>query len=220
MAPPRLGAVLRHIRRMAVPPDSKDRTDRQLLHAFVTRREEAAFEALVRRHGPLVLRVCHQVLHHVQDAEDAFQATFLILARQAATIRKGEALPGWLHEVAFHVASKARRGAARRRAHESRVPPGTPAGAVHDPSWHEVQEVLHEEIRRLPVKLRAPFVLCVLEGRSRPEAARQLGWKEGTLSSRLARARERLRQRLTRRGLTLAAVLAAQALADSGRAAV
>jgi RNA polymerase sigma factor (sigma-70 family) len=129
-----------------------------------------------------VLRVCRQVAHHAQDAEDAFQATFLILARRAGSIREAEALAGWLHQVAFHVASKARRGAARRRIHEARVRPRTPTGPTHGLSWHEVQEVLHEEIERLPQTLRAPFVLCVLEDKGRPEAARQLGWKVGTVS--------------------------------------
>jgi RNA polymerase sigma factor (sigma-70 family) len=215
LARPQLGAVLRHVRQLAASHDTKERTDRQLLHDFVARRSEAAFTALVRRYGPLVLRVCRQVLHHAQDAEDAFQAAFLVLARQAASIRQGEALASWLHQVAFHVASKARRSAARRRGHESRVQPMTPRTAAHEPSWHEVQEVLHEEIQRLPEKLRAPFVLCVLEGKSRPEAARQLGWKEGTVSSRLARARQRLQRQLTRRGLTLSAVLAAAALAEN-----
>src|SRR5262249_41223489 len=207
--------ALQQIRRMAAPGRGEERPDRQLLQDFVSRRDEAAFETLVRRHGPLVLRVCRQVAHHAQDAEDAFQATFLVLARRAGSIRAGEALGAWLHKVAFHVASKARRGAARRRIHEARVQPRTPNGPTHELSWHEVQEVLHEEIQRLPQTLRAPFVLCVLEGKSRPEAARQLGWKEGTVSSRLARARERLRRRPTRRGLALSAVLAAVALAES-----
>jgi RNA polymerase sigma factor (sigma-70 family) len=215
MAPPQIRAALQQIRRMAAPGHGEEPTDRQLLQDFISRRDEAAFEALVRRHGSLVLRVCRQVAHHAQDAEDAFQATFLILTRRAGSIREGEALAGWLHKVAFHVASKARRGAARRRIHEARVRPRTPTGPTHELSWHEVQEVLHEEIQRLPQTLRAPFVLCVLEDKSRPEAARQLGWKEGTVSSRLARARERLRRQLTRRGLALSAVLAAVALSET-----
>jgi RNA polymerase sigma factor (sigma-70 family) len=214
MALPQLGAALRHLRRLAAPSDDEACTDRHLLHAFVRRRDEAAFAMLVRRHGPLVLRVCRQVLHQAQDAEDAFQATFLVLARQAAFIRQSGSLAGWLHKVAFHVASKARRGSLRRRTHESRVPPMTPTGPTPEVSWHDVQTVLHEEIQRLPESWRAPFVLCVLEGKSRQDAARQLGCKEGTLDSRLARARERLRQRLTRRGVTLSAVLAALELSE------
>jgi RNA polymerase sigma factor (sigma-70 family) len=219
MAPPALGVALQQIRRMTVPHDYEERPDHQLLCDFVRRQDEAAFEALIRRHGSLVLRVCRQVLHHAQDAEDSFQATFLILARQAATIRKTEALAGWLHKVAFHVASKARRGAARRRAQESRVQPMTQQVSSHDHSWHEVQGILHEEIERLSEALRAPFILCVLESKSRPEVARQLGCKEGTVSSRLARARERLRRQLTRRGVTLSAVLAAGALSEGEESA-
>jgi RNA polymerase sigma factor (sigma-70 family) len=214
MAAPPLGAALRQIRRLACPNHDAERADRHLLHDFVSRRDEAAFEALVRRHGSLVLRVCQQVLHHDHDAEDAFQATFLIFARRGAAIRKGETLAGWLHKVAFHVASKVRRGATRRRTHESRVRPMTPNDPAPELSWHEVQAILHEEIQRLPEGWKAPFALCVLEGKSRPDAARQLGWKEGTVSSRLARARERLRQRLTRRGVTLSAVLAALAISE------
>jgi RNA polymerase sigma factor (sigma-70 family) len=220
MAPSPIRAALQQVRRLAVSSHDEERPDRQLLQDFVSRRDEAAFATLVRRHGSLVLRVCRQVAHQDQDAEDAFQATFLILARRASSIREGEALAGWLHRVAFHVASKARRAAARRRIHEARVQPSRPKDPTHELSWHEVQEVLHEEIQRLPETLRAPFVLCVLEDKSRSEAARQLGWHEGTVSSRLARARERLRRQLTRRGVVLSAVLAAVAIAGSeGRAA-
>jgi RNA polymerase sigma factor (sigma-70 family) len=215
-----LGTLLRHIQKLSARPRAPERTDRQLLEDFAARRDEYAFTALVARHGPMVLRVCRRVLNHEQDAEDAFQATFLVLARNTALIRKREAVADWLHGVAHRTAMKAKRSAARRRNHEARRRALTPE-AVPGPRWDEVQAVLDEEIRRLPEPFRAAFTLCVLEGKSGPQAAAELGCKEGTVASRLARARERLRQQLARRGIQLSALLAALAVAESaGRAAV
>jgi RNA polymerase sigma factor (sigma-70 family) len=207
-----LGTLLRHIRQLAGPPEGP--TDRQLLDRFAAGRDEGAFAALVGRHGPMVLRVCRRVLGDAHDAEDAFQATFLVLARSAGAVRRSEALASWLHGVARRTALAAR----RRRAHEQRgtaAPPGDPAWQA---AWREVQAVLDDEVGRLPAKYRAPFVLCFLEGKSRPEAARELGWKEGTVSSRLARARDRLRLRLARRGVCLSSVLAGLGLAPDADA--
>jgi RNA polymerase sigma factor (sigma-70 family) len=166
----------------------------------------------------MVLRVCRRVLNHEQDAEDAFQATFLILARKTRSIRKREALASWLHGVAYRTAMKLKRGAARRRNHETRRWALVSRAAV-SPSWDDVQSILDEEIQRLPEALRTAFVLCVLEGKSAPAAARELGIKEGTVGSRLTRARQRLQKRLIRRGIKLAALLAALSVAESAASA-
>jgi RNA polymerase sigma factor (sigma-70 family) len=219
MATAQLGTLLRHIHRLAADR-SRQGTDRQLLDEFTARRDEAAFTALVARHGPMVLRVCRRVLHHEQDAEDAFQATFLVLAQNTRSIHKREALAGWLHGVAYRTAMKAKRSAARRRNHEARLRALTPPTTAR-PTWDDVQAVLDEEIERLPHSYRAAFVLCVLEGKSRQEAAAELGCQEGTVWSRLTRARQQLQHALARRGIQLAALLAALSVAESaGRAAL
>jgi RNA polymerase sigma factor (sigma-70 family) len=220
MTPSLPGTVLRHLRRLVAGPDVPEPTDRELLHAFCTANDQAAFTVLVRRHGPLVWGVCRHALGHVQDAEDAFQATFLVLARKAASIRKGEALVSWLHGVAWRTAMSAKRNAARRRTHEARAQDGRQvANPSWELAWREVQAVLDEEIQRLPEKYRAPFLLCCLENRSGEEAARLLGLKAGTVWSRLTRARRQLQQRLRRRGVALPAALAAVALSrPAGRA--
>jgi RNA polymerase sigma factor (sigma-70 family) len=218
MGTAQLGTLLRHIHKLAGGDRIRQRTDRELLDDFVSRRDEAAFAALIGRHGPMVLRVCRRVLRHEQDAEDAFQASFLVLARNAGSIRKREAIASWLHGVAYRIAMNARRSAARRRAHEARLsvrPPST------SPSWDDVQSVLDEEIQHLPQRFREAFVQRVLESRSGPEAAAALGWKEGTVKSRLSRARRLLQGRLERRGIQLTALLAALSVAErGGRAAL
>jgi RNA polymerase sigma factor (sigma-70 family) len=207
--------LLRHLRTLLDAPALARRTDRELLDAFATRRDEAAFAALVRRHGPMVLNVCRHVLRHEQDAEDAFQATFLVLARKAASLGSVVSIVGWLHGVAHRTALSARKSIIRRRAHAVPPHPTEPVQPVTEAALHELQALLDAEVARLPEKLRAPFVLCCLEGHSKSEAARELGWKQGTVSSRLAKARERLRARLIRRGVTLSAALAAVVLSES-----
>jgi RNA polymerase sigma-70 factor (ECF subfamily) len=185
------------IARLAAPPDEP--TDRQLLERFVRRRDEEAFALLVRRHGPLVLGVCQRVLEHQQDAEDAFQATFLVLVRKARSLSRPELLANWLYGVAYRTARKARVAARRRRSHEGRVvtlPAGDPVAALAE---GELRAVLDEEIKRLPEKYRAPVLLCDVEGLTHEEAARRLGWPVGSMSSRLARGRELLRDRLAGR---------------------
>jgi RNA polymerase sigma factor (sigma-70 family) len=204
------GTILRHLGQWAGPQVGPNVPDAQLVERFVTRREESAFAALLRRHGRLVWGVCQHILPREQDAEDAFQATFLVLARRAGSIRKGASVASWLYGVAYRVAVKAKRTAARRRERERQA--AAPAPAPADLSWRELQAVLDEELARLPEKYRAPFVLCCLEGRGRKEAAAELGWRAGTVSSRVAQARRLLQARLARRGVTLSAALCAAAL--------
>jgi RNA polymerase sigma factor (sigma-70 family) len=227
MAGAPVSAILRHIQRLADPP--ADQTDGQLLQRFVGQRDEAAFAALLRRHGRLVWSVCRHRLYHEQDAEDAFQATFLVLARRASAIRKMGSVASWLHGVAYRIARKAvtMNANRRRREHQSAATEVQPPPA--DLAVRELQALLDEELERLPAKCRAAFILCCLEGRSRKEAAVELGWKEGTLSCRIAQARRLLQERLTRRGVTLSAALtagllwgqpASAALLDSARKAV
>src|SRR5262245_22543464 len=197
-------AVLTYVRRTALHPSGA--SDGQLLEAFVARRDDAAFMALVRRHGAMVLSVARRVLGHVQDAEDTFQATFLVLAKRAASIQRRELLGNWLYGVAYRTALEARRLASRRRASEMQVSV-MPEPAVCPPeAGRELPALVDQELARLPDKYRIPIVLCDLEGQSRKDVARRLGIPEGTLSSRLATARQRLARRLTQRGVTLSGV--------------
>jgi RNA polymerase sigma factor (sigma-70 family) len=188
---------------MAAPPCAGDQTDAQLLGRVVAGRDEAAFEVLVRRHGPKVLGICRRVLRHEHDAEDAFQATFLMLVREAGAIGRREAVGSWLYRVAFRTALRARALAGRRAAREGALPDVPAPEETPDAVWADLRLVLDEEVSGLPAKYRAPFVLCYVDGKTNEEAARELGWPKGTVLSRLAWARERLRARLTRRGLAV-----------------
>jgi RNA polymerase sigma factor (sigma-70 family) len=179
--------------------------DGPLLDRFIARRDELAFEALVRRHGPLVWGVCRRILRDHHDAEDAFQATFLVLARKAATIRPREMLPNWLYGVARQTAAKARLMAARRRARERLGTEWPEPETTTRPIVDDRLEALEQELGRLPASYRAPIILCHLEGKGHQEAAEELGWPVGTLSGRLSRARGMLAKRLSRRGLALSA---------------
>lgn len=174
-------------------------TDRQLLKRFATAHDESAFEMLVQRHGPIVLGVCRRLLRDDHSAEDAFQATFLVLVRKAASIQRPELLGNWLYGVAFRIASRARRNAARRSETERQVVYLPKAESLSELAHRELRAVLDEEMNQLPEKYRAPLVLCYLEGKTNEEAARQLGWPAGSMSWRLARGRELLRQRLEQR---------------------
>ncbi|MGC8642033.1 MAG: RNA polymerase sigma factor [Isosphaeraceae bacterium] len=191
----------------------------QLLERFVAHRDELAFEALVSRHGPMVLGICRRMLGNSQDVDDAFQATFLVLLKRAGSLGPGDAIAAWLHGVAVKVARQARSTAFRRRQRERTgiafdVP--SPDPVIDDP---ELRRVIDEEINRLPSKYRAPIVLCYLEGQTHEEAARQLDWPLGTVKGRLARARAQLESRLARRGLACGTALAALAAGTRSQAA-
>jgi RNA polymerase sigma factor (sigma-70 family) len=212
MPGPRLQGVVRHLGLAVAARQSAGVTDAQLLDRFRAQRDEAAFELLVWRHGKMVLGTCRRLLRDGPDAEDAFQACFLALARRAGSIGRGS-VGGWLHKVAFRLALRAK---ALRTKHDTREQPlgdlappsGTPDPAT-DAGWREVRRVLDDEVNRLPDTYRVPFVLCCLEGRSNADAARELGCPVGTVESRLTRARERLRIGLSRRGVAPSASLLA-----------
>jgi RNA polymerase sigma factor (sigma-70 family) len=215
MRPLHADALLRYVRRQVGAPDAG--TDRALIQRFAVAGDEAAFTTLVNRHGPMVFRVCRRVLGNAHDAEDAFQATFLVLAKKAAALAWRESLAGWLHEVASRVALKARTAACRRVAHESRAAgPASTDAPVGDITLREAQALLNEELNRLAEKLRTPLVLCYLEGMTQDEAARQAGWSLSTLKRRLGRGLDLLQRRLRRRGVALGVVLSAAALGDAG----
>lgn len=215
-----LDAVVRHLRRLADAPVAEG-TDAQLLQQFVACRNEEAFATLVRRHGGLIRTVCRHILHREEDVEDALQATLLVLACKAAAIRKANSVASWLYGVAYRTAMNAKKTAARRRQRERQAESRSPEQPVSEAVLRELQTILDEEVQRLPQKYRAPFVVCCLEGKSKAEAARELGWKEGTVSGRLAQARKRLQQRLSRRGVTLSAALCATGVfQDTAAAAV
>jgi RNA polymerase sigma factor (sigma-70 family) len=198
-----LPALLYHLRR-SVPAGAGDPSvgDADLLGRFVDSRDGFAFEALMRRHASMVWNVCRRVLPDDAHAEDASQAVFLTLVRKAHTIGRRASVAGWLHKVAYRVALEARRQVACRAAREVPVMEHQVARSDDDAAWRELRLVLDEEVCQLPEKYRAPVVLCYLQGRSNAEAARQLGCPSGTVVTRLAWARRRLRQRLTRRGLS------------------
>lgn len=204
--------VLRHIHRLIAARSMDHLADECLVERYAADRDVAAFETLLQRHGPMVLRVCRQVLHDWHEAEDAFQATFLVLARQASRIRKREVVASWLHGVAYRVAMQAKSQAMRRTLLE-RSPQAKPAAQpVAEITWRQVQEALHEELGRLAAGYRLPLVLCYLEGKTQDEAAHQLGWSKGTVRRRLERGRVLLARRLTRRGVSLSAALVAAGL--------
>jgi RNA polymerase sigma factor (sigma-70 family) len=200
-------------------PAPEEQTDSQLLEQFASRQDEAAFAALVKRHGPMVLAVCRRVLRDTNDADDAFQATFLVLVRKAASLMKPELLGNWLYGVAYRVAIKARANAARRSEYERRARAMPLVDPLLDVTGRELRTVLDAEMSRLPEKYRAPLVLCYLEGKTNEEAARQLGWPTGSMSGRLARAREMLRKRLVRRGLALSTGIFVMLLSKNSAAA-
>jgi cytochrome c peroxidase len=211
--------ILQLIRRVARDKRVRQLSDHTLLQQFCQQRDEAAFATLLYRHGPMVLGVCGSVLRNDTDTEDAFQATFLILARKAASIRKTASVGSWLHGVAHRTALKARAQSATRQKHEA-LAPARPVSSPEDLAWREVQQVLHEELTELSERYRAPLVACYIEGKTQEEAAAQLGMAVSTLKERMERGRAMLRARLVRRGLGSAAILAAAAWPAAASASV
>jgi RNA polymerase sigma factor (sigma-70 family) len=210
-----MSEIIHHLRRTLLLRDGMDLTDGQLLESFVRRGEQAGLEALVRRHGPMVWGVCRRILRNHHDAEDAFQATFLVLFRKATSIVPREMVGNWLYGVAQKTALKARAATAKRRTKERQEAEMPEPAATEKDLWMDLQPLLDHELGLLPDKYRVVIVLCDLEGKTRREAAGQLGCPEGTVGSRLARARTMLIKRLAARGLavsgsTLAAVLSEQ----------
>ena len=200
----------------------EDLSDGSLLECYLSGDEtgaQDAFQALVARHGPMVLGICRHVLNEDHDAEDAFQATFLVLAQKGSSIRDRRVLAGWLHEVAHRIAIKARVSAVRRRTLERQAmamsPPAVePNKQDEAAAWNELRPVLHAEVERLPAKYRVPVILCYLEGKTNEEVADLLHWPVGTVKGRLSRARDLLRSRLMRRGLCLSAAFLLTALSQ------
>lgn len=212
------GAVLEHLRRQAAAEAMGHLADGQLMERFLATGEEAAFAALLYRHGPMVWRTCQRILRHRHNAEDVFQATFLTLARRAAAIRKRASVACWLHGVCYRLAH-------RLQAELARKPPVTAGEAdssTPDPTnqacMNEVQAALDDELARMSEKYRLPLVLCYLEGKTRDEGALHLGWSLSTLKRRLERGRQMLAARLKRRGLSLGVVLVSATLLENAAA--
>jgi RNA polymerase sigma factor (sigma-70 family) len=217
MASSQMSEVIQHLRRAVLLRDGAGRTDGQLLVDYIRHRDGPALAALVRRHGPMVWGVCRRVLGNWHDAEDAFQATFLVLVRKAASLASPELVANWLYGVAHQTALKARATAAKRKTRESQVTPMPEPAVTEQDLWDDLLPLLDQELSGLPSKYRSVIVLCDLEGQTRKDAARQLGCPEGTVAGRLARARAMLAKQLTKRGVALsggavAAVLAQQAV--------
>jgi RNA polymerase sigma factor (sigma-70 family) len=197
---------LQALRRAALLPTGASLSDERLLELFIDDNDEVAFEMLLRRHGPMVYDVCRRVLRNLTDAEDAVQATYLVLVRKAGTIAPRSMVGNWLHGVAYRTALKARAAVQKRQKRERQVPAfAEPEAPPEDTRLRDLQCLLDRELGRLSEKYRVPIILCDLERKSHKEAARQLGWPEGTLSVRLMRGREMLAKRLTRCGLSLSA---------------
>lgn len=199
-----VNAIVDHLRR-AVLRDGTGLSDAELLEAFLARKEEESFAALVERHGPMVLGVCRRVTRNHHDAEDAFQATFLVLARKASSVKPREMVGNWLHGVAYRIALKARAMATKRKTREQQVTEMPEPQVVSPEPGRDPQPLLDQELNGLPEIYRLPILLCDLEGKTIKEAMRQLGWPQGTVAGRLARGRKLLAKRLANRGVVLSA---------------
>jgi RNA polymerase sigma factor (sigma-70 family) len=214
MATSQLGRVIQTVRSATLHHEEAALTDGQLLEGYVSSREEAAFAALLRRHGPMVWGVCRRLLPY-HEAEDAFQATFLVLVKKAASVKPRELVGNWLYGVAHQTALKARVTAARRRGREKQVAAMPEPEAARQDLWDDLRPLLDQELSRLPDKYRAVIVLCELEGKTRKEAARHFRLPEGTVASRLATARAMLARRLARHGRAVSGPALAAALAQN-----
>jgi RNA polymerase sigma factor (sigma-70 family) len=210
-----LSFIVQQLRRLAGSGAGEQRGDAELLERYVGYGEHAAFEALVRRHGPLVWAVCRRVLGRDQDAEDVFQAAFLVLAQKAGSIRKRHSIASWLYGVAYRLARKCQSEQERRRVHEKQAASVPPADPAREAATREVARAVTQEVERLPERYRPAVVLCYLAGRTREQAAAELGWPLGTLKTRLRRALGLLEKRLRRRGLGLTVALEALACAEA-----
>jgi len=212
MATASMSIFLRRLTRGMAAETLRDESDRQLVERLLAGRDEAVFETVVRRHGPMVYRVCWRVLQQEQDTEDAFQATFLILAQRLHTVRQHASLASWLHGTAHRVAHKAKAQAATRRRHEQKT--ATEKVPPDEVTWRELRAVLDAQLQRLPERWRLPLILCYLEGQTQDEAAKQLGCSQRTLRRRLEEAKAALSRRLTGRGVVWPAALSAVLLSD------
>ncbi len=203
--------ALTQLRRFLAVQQATQLSDEQLLQAFVKHRDEVAFAALMKRHAPMVLSVCQSVLRQAQDAEDCCQATFLVLARKASSIRKKTSVASWLHGVAQRMSKKLQ--ATGHKTAPQHDPESAASNPADDLSWREVRQIVHEELQRLPLAYRLPLIHCYLEGQTQEKAATRLGWTAATLKGRLDRGRAMLHRRLTRRGIGLAVPIVAVCLA-------
>jgi RNA polymerase sigma factor (sigma-70 family) len=215
----RVATVYTRIRRTAFLQKAADFSDGELLDRYLARQDQDAFEALVRRLGPMVFGVCRRILGNSHDVEDAFQASFLVLVRKAASIVPRENVAGWLHGVAYRAALKARSNLNRLRARERQVQNLPEPVTLEEGIWQDVVPLLDRELHRLPPKLRLPIVLCHLEGKTRKEAASQLGWPPGTVAGRLAEGRALLARRLARYGVRVSAGMLAAVLPQQASSA-
>jgi RNA polymerase sigma factor (sigma-70 family) len=205
MARAQVDTLIRHLRRAVLRQEATARTDSQLLGSFIDKKDEAAFETLARRHGPMVFGVCRRVVSNHHDAEDAFQATFLVLALKASSVKPREGVANWLHGVALRTAMKAKTMTAKRRGREKQVTEMPEPEVAPQGQWRDLQPLLDQELNGLPENYRLPILLCDLEGKTIKEATQQLGWPQGTLAGRLARGRKLLAKRLANRGVVLSA---------------
>lgn len=212
----RADAVFNRIVKLVAIQDLDQRADAELVERFAQQRDEAAFETLLRRHGPMIVRLCRRLADNETDAEDVFQATFLVFARKAGSLRKSASVGSWLYGVANRLASKSRTGAQRRREKSKNVPlPPPTTDALSTLTVAEAERILHEELSRLPIRFRDPIIMCHLEGKTRDQAARALGCALGTLKDRLLRGKEMLRVRLNRRGVGIPAAMVAGLISET-----